>query len=333
LEPRWIALIICLLIPAGLACAIIAVQWKYRRIRSWKQATGRVETARSVARELRSKRFRMSGSGSSTDYVSDETVRTGNFAEISYSFAVGANTYRGNRIGLGEPDSAQVVATLKRYPQGKIVVVHYNPENPDECILERDDEGNIGKAWRAAAVLVALILAGFVAITQGANWLQTVMPDPRRVPAVAGLILFSLVMMLVGRLLSKQARAMRKWPRTAGRIVRSEVDTTMQRHSRPNMARDYDVKMYFARIVYAYEVGGNSFEGDDIGWSVGADKPSVAEKYVRRYPLQSSVQVFYNPDDPTQSTLAPSGTVFALVLWLIAAAVAFAAFAVGWLLP
>jgi hypothetical protein len=333
LEPRWIALIICLLIPAGLACAVIAVQWKYRRTRKWQQAAGRIETARSVAREVRSKRFRTSGSGSSTDFVSDQTIRTANFAEISYSFSVGAQTYHGNRIGLGEPDSAEIVATLQRYPQGKIVTVHYDPANPSECILERDDQGNIGKAWLAVAILIALILAGFVALTEGADWLKTVIPAPGRVPVVMALIVFSLVAMLFSRILTKQARAMRNWPRTAGRIVRSQVDTTIQEHHRPGMARDYDVKMYLPRIVYAYEVGGNSFEGDDIGWSVSASKPSVAEKYVRRYPLQSPVQVFYNPADPTQSTLAASGTTVALVLWLIAAAMAFAAVAVGWLLP
>jgi hypothetical protein len=316
-----------------LACVTIAAQWKCWRLRSWKQASGRIETAQSVSREVRSKRFRTSGSGSSTDFVSDETVRTGNFAEISYSFAVGAKTYRGNRVGLGEPDSAEAVATLKRYPPGRTVTVHYNPENPDECILERDDQGNIGKAWRAVIVLVAWILAGFVAIDLGAEWLETVIPDPRRVPVVVGLILFSLVTVSFGRMLTKQARAMRKWPRTAGRIVRSEVDTTVQEHHRPGMARDYDVKMYRPRIVYVYEVGGNSFEGDDIGWSASANKPSIAEKYVMRYPLQSPVQVFYNPDDPTQSTLKPSGTMVALVLWLIALALAFAAFAIGWLIP
>jgi hypothetical protein len=334
LEPRWIALIICLLIPVGLACAAISVQWRYRRLRSWKQATGRIETARSVAREVRSKRFRTIEGRHNTDFITDESIRTRNFAEVSYSFAVGTDTYRGNRIGLmGEPEGAEVAATLQRYPKGKTVTVCYNPANPNECVLERDAQGNIGKAGLAIALLVAMILAGFVAITRGADWLKDVVPNPRRVPLVIGLIVFSLVMILVSRMLTKQTAAMKKWPTTAGRIVRSEVETTVQHHRRPDMARDYDVKMYVPRVVYAYEVGGNSFEGDDIGWSASANRPSVAEKYVGRYPPQSQVQVFYDPGDPTQSTLAPAGKTLALVFWLIAGVLAGAAYAVGWLVP
>src|SRR6185369_12142016 len=101
------------------------------------------------------------------------------------------------------------------------------------------------------------------------------------------------------RAITKQTRAMKSWPTTTGKIVRSEVTTTMQHHSRPNgTGRSYDVTMYHPRIVYAYEVGGLSFQGDDIGWSTSANRPSVAEKQVKRHPLHAQVRVFYNPDDP-----------------------------------
>jgi hypothetical protein len=332
MEPRWIALLICLLIPAGLAGATAWVQWRYWRIRSWKQATGRIDSARSVPREVRSKRFRTLGSGSSTEFVTDESIRTDNLAEISYSFAIGPNTYHGNRVSLGkDPGSAEVVALLKRYPPGKVVKVFYDPDNPSECILEGDDGGNIGNAWRAVAALTAWILAGFVVITEGAEWLHSVIAEPGRVPVVIALTLFSLAMILFSGMSTKKARAMRKWPTIAGRIVRSEVTTTVQQHDRPNMARDYRVTMYVPRVVYAYEVDGNSFEGDDVGWTVSGNTPSAAEKTVRRFPLSSQVQVSYDPDDPTQSTIAPPGATLPMILWLIAALLAFAAYAIGWL--
>jgi hypothetical protein len=41
------------------------------------------------------------------------------------------------------------------------------------------------------------------------------------------------------------------------------------------------------------------------------------------------VKVFYNPLDPTQSTLKPAGRTFVLVLWLLAAGLAGASFAAG----
>jgi hypothetical protein len=45
------------------------------------------------------------------------------------------------------------------------------------------------------------------------------------------------------------------------------------------------------------------------------------------------VQVFYDPDDPTQSTVAPPGGLLGWVTWSIAAALAFAGFSAGWLIP
>src|SRR5436189_4307675 len=38
-----------------------------------------------------------------------------------------------------------------------------------------------------------------------------------------------------------------------------------------------------------------------------------------RYPLQSQVGVFYNPDDPAGATLSPAGGVLASILWFVAA--------------
>jgi hypothetical protein len=234
---------------------------------------------------------------------------------------------------MGEPDGT-VPAVLKRYPPGRIVTVYYNPENPAECILERDAPARIREAWLGTAFLAALILGCFFAITQGAEWLKTVVPHPTRVPAMMVLIVISLVVLMIVRAITKETSAMKNWPTTAGRIIRSEITTTVQQHRRPNRPRgDYDVTMYVPRIVYAYEAGGHSFQSDGIGWSTSANRRSVAEKQVKRYPLQSQVQVFYNPDDPSQATLSPSVGKLALFLWFIAAAIAFAAFAVGWLIP
>jgi hypothetical protein len=333
-EPRWVILAACMLLPAGMACATIWIQWRNWRTRSWKKTTGRIDAARSVAREVRSRRVRTTGTDRNTEFVTDENIQTRNFADVSYSFSVGANTYRSKRICLmGEPDGP-VSAVLKRYPQGRIVTVHYNAHDPNECILERDAPARIREAWLGTAVLAALILGCFFAITEGADWLQTVVPHPTRVPAMMMLIVLALVVFLIGRAVTKHARAMKKWPTAAGRIVRSEVATSVRQHRRPNRTRgDYSVTMYVPRIVYAYEADGHSFEGDDIGWSSSANVPSVAEKYVKRYPLQSQVRVFYNPDDPAEATLAPAVGMLAYILWFVAGAFAFAAFAVGWLIP
>jgi hypothetical protein len=64
---------------------------------------------------------------------------------------------------------------------------------------------------------------------------------------------------------------------------------------------------------------------------VSGNTPSAAEKTVRRYPVKAQVQVSYDPDDPAQSTIAPPGRALAAIMWLIAALLAVAAYAIGWL--
>jgi hypothetical protein len=334
METRWIVLLIFLSIPALLALATVWIQLQNRRIQSWKDAAGRIDSSKPVAREIRSHQTSTTGSRGDTDFVTDETIETRNFAEISYSFAVGPSTYYGKRISLAaDPGNFEVAETLQRYPQGKAVTVVYNPIDPNECILERDDPSNIRKAWFAVAVLVALIAAGFVAITQGADRLAGIVANPAITPLVIALAVFALAMMLFARAAGKQAREMKAWPKTSGHITRSEVETTVQKHRRTGLRQDYDVTVYVPRVIYTYRVDGHSFEGDNIGWSGSASTPAYAEKYVKRFALQTPVEVFYNPLAPTQSTLAPAGGTLALVLWTIAVALVGAAFAVAWFTP
>jgi hypothetical protein len=334
LEARWIILLCCLLLPLGIAVATIWIQWRNWRTRSWQQATGRIDSARVAAREVRSQRFRTSGTRSNTEFISSEDLQTRNFARIGYSFTVASTTYRSNRIcPMGEPDGT-IPAILRRYPTGKIVTVFYNPDDPNESILERDDPTKIREAWFGAAILTAWILGGFVAITEGVDWLRTVMAKPSSAPAVVFFIVFCLFLVMFSRVFTKQTRAMKKWPTTEGRIVRSEITTTLQHHRRPSTGRgDYSVTMYVPRIVYSYEAEGHTFESDNVGWSTSSNKRSTAEKQVKRHPLHARVRVFYDPDDPAQATLSPSMGMIPLVLWFFAGVMAFAAFAVGWLIP
>lgn len=332
METRWIVLIACMGLPAALAVATLWIQWRNWRTRSWQEAIGRIESSRVASHEVRSRRVRTTGSGRSTGFITGEDFRTGNFAHIAYSFPVGSTTYRSDRVCLmGEPDGT-IPAILRRYPKGKVVTVLYNPENPDECILERDDPGKIRESWVGTAVLAALVLGGFFAVTEGVDWLGAVLASESRAIAVFTLAGFALFVAMLSRVLTKHTREMQKWPTTEGQIVRSEIATTVQRHRRPNRADDM-VTMFVPRIVYSYQADGHTFEGDDIGWTTSSNRRSVAEKQVRRYPLNARVRVHYDPADPAKATLSPSMGMIPLVLWLFAAAMAFGAFAVGWLIP
>ncbi len=83
------------------------------------------------------------------------------------------------------------------------------------------------------------------------------------------------------------------------------------------------------RAVSRYAAGGISLEGDDIGGTWSGSTPAVAETCVARFPVTTTVEVFFNPSNPTESTLAPPGRVVEAILWAIAALLAAAAFAAG----
>lgn len=332
MEPRWIALAFCLLPSVGLAAGMARIHLQNRRTRAWAHAYGRIETARMVARTVRSKNFRLSRVGRRSDFIVDEKLNTRNVAEIGYAFSALGRTFTGRRIDLADrPGYDDPVGLLARYPQGKTVLVHYNPDDPADCILERDSAADLRNAWLGIAFLTGLVLAVFFAVTQGAEALHTTIPNPTRTPLVVALGVFSLASLLFAEIARRQRRTMRGWPSVEGEVVRSFVTTTTQKHHRPGLARDYAITMYVPRIVYAYEVGGRAFEGDDIGWSGSSNMRGTATKYVERYPVKTRVRVYYDPDDPTKATLAPAGGGLAIVLTLIAAGLAATAYVVGWL--
>jgi hypothetical protein len=324
-DTQWIILCGLLVFPALLAAALIWIARQDRRVRAWPRTSGRVVSAQAVARTVRRKRHRTEGPSGYTDFVTDETIETRNFAEVTYQFAVAGKTYRGSRVRLGvDGGNVAIAETLTRYPAGAIVAVFYDPADPTQCILERDERKNLRAGWLAVALLTALIVGGVLGIDRLADVVRGMIGNPARTPLVMGLGLFGTVAALFAVLIGRKRREMRGWSRTPGRIVESTVATTTQQHSRQSGAVTRQT-MYVPRIVYRYEAGGIALQGDDIGGTWSGSTPAVARKYTARYPLDAAVEVFFNPDNTTESTLAPPGRTVELVLWAFAAALLAAA--------
>ena len=98
------------------------------------------------------------------------------------------------------------------------------------------------------------------------------------------------------------------WPTTTGEITRSAVDAS---------ADFTGNRRYHSRIKYAYAIellGDEQSASNDeyfIGTRVGIDPmppaPSraIAQAQIEQYPKGSTVEVYYNPDNPKRSMLAP----------------------------
>lgn len=97
-----------------------------------------------------------------------------------------------------------------------------------------------------------------------------------------------------------------KFPSVTGTITHSELQTHTSRRG----------EIYYDVIIdYVYKVGGKTFTGDRLTFSENG--PPVSQPtVVSSHPIGSSVQVYYNPNNPDESLLYP-GAVTDDLGWVI----------------
>lgn len=116
----------------------------------WPSAEGVVESSevrteiRETRRDNRTRRYR--------EYS----------AAVVYRFTVDGVSIRGQRVRFGgfvsdTPEAAE--RDVASYPAGSAVVVFYDPENPEDSVLER---GVSAGAWILPGLGLAFLLAGLV---------------------------------------------------------------------------------------------------------------------------------------------------------------------------
>ena len=123
--------------------------------------------------------------------------------------------------------------------------------------------------------------------------------------SVAGLVItlvFLLVFGLIGRSIyrrSQQAKAVRQasqnWVATTGKVIKSRVEVT-----------GGDEASVDPRVIYEYTVAGQQYQGGQIRagdqfWYVRSSQE--AYEIVDRYPEGAMVTVYYDPDNPGESSL------------------------------
>lgn len=308
-----------LVFPAFIAGILIWLQIQNFRTRNWLDASGRIRSSTAAPKTVRSLDHDIgSGNRSST---TTERFETKNVAEIAYEFTVAGKTVEGSRIDLSlGSGSSDVAATLKRYPQGKIVRVLYDPQDPTSSILERHDPQKLRKGWVAVIVMSAVLVAGIFGFDRFGASLRSAMPHPERMPIVIFLGVFAAGLALCSRIVGTEVRDMQGWTRTQGRIVQSKIET--QQQERQGRFSSSTQTLYFPRVIYSYSSGGQTWQGDNIGWTVSSDTQDAAQKIVARFPMESAVEVFFDPADESVSTLNRGGSIIRWVL--LAAAIVFA---------
>jgi hypothetical protein len=123
--------------------------------------------------------------------------------------------------------------------------------------------------------------------------------------------LFPLPFLTVGALLLffgvrsyQSAQESSGWPTSPGVVLSSSVDSH----------RSDDSTTYQAEVLYEYEVSGEKYSSNRIGYGdISTGSPAPAQDLVNQYPSGESVTVYVDPEDPSQSVLQPGvrgGTYF-----------------------
>ncbi len=116
----------------------------------------------------------------------------------------------------------------------------------------------------------------------------------------------------------RKAKFSRNWTTTMGRIVAADIQPRTSRNSRGS-----ETTAYYPQVNYEYTVTSQRYLGNrfNFGMETGYGWVGAAEKIVAKYPVGGMVEVYYNPDDPSQAVLERTGGTSSKILWIVAAGI------------
>lgn len=133
------------------------------------------------------------------------------------------------------------------------------------------------------------------------------------------------ILLVAGMVLQiRRAASARSWPSVDGVITRSEAEHVVERDS------DGTSESWHFRVAYEYVVEGRKHVG--IIFSTSAMEVNTkgwVHRKVAKYPVGSSVTVFYNPERPSDSAIDRSIGLGSILGYLFILALGLICFAVG----
>jgi hypothetical protein len=199
-------------------------------------------------------------------------------------------------------------------------------------VLERDFPRIV---HAAVAIVIAGILGAAILIPLAINvtilGITPVLPDPGIAAFVTLLGFMGLGVLLLAFAVQRQVWAAKNWRVASGKILASDVEEYQQWEIEHGRSRQRT--MFRPSVVYKFEVNGQAYINDEItlGAQMSISIPGMFQGALNKYPEGKTVQVHYNPDNPTESALElrAGGVWFFLIVALILFAFAFWASGIG----
>jgi hypothetical protein len=103
-----------------------------------------------------------------TDYDDDDHTSTTSYEPVvQYTYTVNGQQFNGSKIAFGanRVGNSQAQKMVGQYPVGNSVTVHYNPEKPEDAVLETKATGGtaftvIGIVFLAIGLIACCVLGG-----------------------------------------------------------------------------------------------------------------------------------------------------------------------------
>jgi len=309
-----------LLILSGFAGLLtFATVYKYFEVRiasRWPAVPGRVLSSKVVQRKA----------GGIGKDEADQELR--NFAEVVYEYKVQGRSHQARRVSIGEDlGNYRVEETLAKYPKDAHVMVHYNPTDPGQAVLERDvPEGAFKFMFWLISGLIAIGLTLIFGAERLIEFLKMFIPAGGNTSLAVLLTGMGLFALLIGRAVSYEARQTQNWPSTWGVVEESGVEDfqTLDEGRWRTMKR--------SNVVYKYNVTGNEYRSGRIavrGWKTSSNIGALVGGQAKKYPPGKPVEVFFNPVNPAEAVLERRVSGGALIYVIAFALLAGAAKAAG----
>jgi hypothetical protein len=97
----------------------------------------------------------------------------------------------------------------------------------------------------------------------------------------------------------------KNWPSVPGKITTSRTEERIYNSHTSGMHLTRSVS-YEPVVKYSYEVAGTLYHAKRIGNSIySGTTPNAVERWVKLFPANTTVPVYYNPADPNDAVLIP----------------------------
>lgn len=300
---------------APVALIVFAAIYKYLEVRAasdWPSVTGKVVVSHSETRKVKV---------IDSDREEGHRFEERNFANIVYEYAVAGQTYRNNRVSIGEDrGNFQVAETIARYPVGMVVMVYYNPAHRDKAVLERDLPqgmwGCVGALVLIAAVIVFGAAVGFHTLT---DFVSTRLVHSEMSGMTAALGAFGAAIALFALAFHRRASLAKKWPVVRGKIKTSGLE---EFRAAPEEGRSHGATKFQLQVAYSYRYNNIDYTSSQASYDgqVTSTSRRMIERLAKKYPNGKVVGVHVNPENPSQAVLE-TRTPGVWILWLSAVAI------------